>query len=285
MSKSPMGSPPSPTGPSLSMSDLVERTGTAASTIRYYIATGLLPPGRRLAPNRFSYDERHLEYLRLVRLLKGRRKLPLAAIRAILPDLLQLPAGGAFRPEMWDEVVESSKRRTAHLSPGARLLTAGIAAFDRQGYDEVRVDDVCQAAGIAKGSFYRHFHSKEELFFAAARAVAEEASGTFLARAGSGALESEGAIEVLADALDAHLALLLDLVALAAQRRPGHGRVLREVFTRLYRTVSGRIAPMYGPEEAEEVLGRAILAGVRRLVVSPLFDTELFPGESGYSPG
>lgn len=281
MSTSPVVSTSAPAGRSFTMAELVSRTGTAPSTIRYYIATGLVPPGRRIAPNRFLYDERHVESLRLVHLLKERRNLPLEAIRRILPELLELPAGGAFRPEMWDEVVEARQKATAKSSPASRLLEAGMAAFDRHGYAEVRVDDVCQAAGVAKGSFYRHFDSKEELFFAAARAVAGEAVARFTEVASaSGPVSPEAAVEVLADSLDPHLPLLFDLVSLAAQRRPGHGRVLREVFTELHRAVRTRLDTMAAPGAAEEVLERALIAGIRRVVVSPLLDAELFPEEA-----
>ncbi|MGO9196485.1 MAG: MerR family transcriptional regulator [Acidimicrobiales bacterium] len=272
-------------GPTFTMSEVVERTGIAPSTIRYYIATGLVPPGHRVAANRHLYDERHVESLRLVHLLKERRKLPLAAIRKILPELLELPADGAFRPEMWEQLVEARARSSAKTSPAARLLEAGVDAFTRRGYAEVRVDDVCQAAKVAKGSFYRHFASKEELYFAAAREVAEMAGRRFLdagqpATPTSGAvLTPDEALEVLVEALEPNLALILDLMALAAQRRPGHGRVLREIFTHLYRTVRSRLTPA-GAARAEEILERALVTGIRRVVVSPLLERELFPGES-----
>ncbi len=272
-------------GPTFTMSEVVERTGIAPSTIRYYIATGLVPPGHRVAANRHLYDERHVESLRLVHLLKVRRKLPLAAIRKILPELLELPADGAFRPEMWEQLVEARARSSAKTSPAARLLEAGVDAFTRRGYAEVRVDDVCQAAKVAKGSFNRHFASKEELYFAAAREVAEMAGRRFLdagqpATPTSGAvLTPDEALEVLVEALEPNLALILDLMALAAQRRPGHGRVLREIFTHLYRTVRSRLTPA-GAARAEEILERALVTGIRRVVVSPLLERELFPGES-----
>lgn len=264
---------------------MVARTGTAPSTIRYYIATGLIPPGHAVAANRHLYDERHIESLRLVNLLKERRKLPLEAIRKILPDLLELPADGAFRPEMWEQLVEARARSTPGSSPAERLLEAGIEAFTRQGYAEVRVDDVCQAAKIAKGSFYRHFASKEELYFAAAREVGRLVSSRFLDGANEetdGAREPispEGALVALTEAVEPFLALILDLMALAAQRRPGHGRVLREVFTHLYRTVRGRLSPA-SAVRSEEIVERALMVGIRRVVVSPLLDMELFPGQS-----
>jgi len=74
----------------------------------------------------------------------------------------------------------------------------------------------------------------------------------------------------------------LDLVTMTAQRRPGHGRVLRQIFTSLYRTVRTRLSlSSAGAGGAEDVLERALLLGLRRVVVSPLLDAELFPGEAG----
>lgn len=265
-----------------SMAELVAKTGVAPSTIRYYISTGLLAPGRKMAPNHFLYDERHVESLRLIRLLKERRRLPLEAVRRILPELLQLPADGAFRPEMWDLVVETRERSAARSSPGARLLQAGIAAFDRFGYAEVRVDDVCRAAKIAKGSFYRHFTSKEELFFAAARSVAAQAIHRFADAAEDGPVGREAATELLSESLAEHIALLLDLIALAAQHRPGHGRVLREIFRDLHRAIGSRLDPLAPASAAEEVLENALMSGIRQVVGSPLLQAELFPGEAGH---
>lgn len=267
------------------MSELVAATALPPSTIRYYITTGLVPPGHEVAPNRHLYDERHVEALRLVKLLKERRKLPVEAIRNILPDLLELPEDGAFRPEMWEQLVEASSLAASRTAPAARLLHAGVEAFTRRGYAEVRVDDVCQAAKVAKGSFYRHFASKEELYFASAREAAALVERRFLDATSGGpeaGIAPDDAHEALVGALEPNLALLLDLMALAAQRRPGHGRVLREVFTSLYRTVRSRVASTngQGAHRAEEVLERVLVAGIRRVVVSPLLDRELFPGES-----
>ena len=54
-----------------------------------------------------------------------------------------------------------SRRRV----PRDRLLDAAREAFVRRGYADVNVDDICRAARIAKGSFYRHYRSKEAVFF------------------------------------------------------------------------------------------------------------------------
>lgn len=45
------------------------------------------------------------------------------------------------------------------------LLTKGKELFIKFGLSKTSVDDLVQACGIAKGSFYKFFSSKEELFY------------------------------------------------------------------------------------------------------------------------
>jgi TetR/AcrR family transcriptional repressor of nem operon len=48
------------------------------------------------------------------------------------------------------------------------LLQAAIRVIRFKGYTATRVEDVCEAAGLTKGSFFYHFASKDELALAAA---------------------------------------------------------------------------------------------------------------------
>ena len=57
------------------------------------------------------------------------------------------------------------KRPAAHIAASNPPSRPGAARrrgsrLGRFGYAEVRVEDVCVAAGMAKGSFYRWFESK-----------------------------------------------------------------------------------------------------------------------------
>lgn len=45
----------------------------------------------------------------------------------------------------------------------ARLLTAALDLFARQGYDETTVAQIAAVAGVTEMTFYRHFGSKEKL--------------------------------------------------------------------------------------------------------------------------
>jgi TetR/AcrR family transcriptional regulator len=60
---------------------------------------------------------------------------------------------------MTDQSVSERKRNA--------ILDAARAVFSRQGYAGASVDDVATSAGIAKGTLYLYFKSKEELYVAA----------------------------------------------------------------------------------------------------------------------
>jgi AcrR family transcriptional regulator len=223
------------------MSELVSRTGVGAGTVRYYLAEGLLPPPHRLAANRFVYDERHVEVIRLIRLLRSRRRLSLEAIGRLLPELLPdlvgNPEGGVFRPEMWQQLLSPDSAAAAMTTAG-RLVAEGLAAFSSRGYFDVTIDDVCRAAGIAKGSFYRHFSSKEELLFAAVRDASSRLQASLAARAAKAELAESEVPGELETALFPYRVLVFDLASLAGQGREAHGRVLEEFLSSLTAAVT-----------------------------------------------
>jgi len=47
-----------------------------------------------------------------------------------------------------------------------RILQSAIDAFSRYGFDKTRMEDVAEAAKLAKGTLYLYFKSKEYLFYA-----------------------------------------------------------------------------------------------------------------------
>jgi TetR/AcrR family transcriptional repressor of nem operon len=49
-----------------------------------------------------------------------------------------------------------------------KLLNAALYVIRAKGYADARVEDICEAAGVTKGSFFHHFSSKEELAIEAA---------------------------------------------------------------------------------------------------------------------
>lgn len=69
---------------------------------------------------------------------------------------------------------------TRHESK-TRLLKAALHVIRARGYTATRIEDVCEAAGLTKGSFFHHFDSKEELALAAADYWSEITSALFAA--------------------------------------------------------------------------------------------------------
>lgn len=45
-----------------------------------------------------------------------------------------------------------------------RIIEAGIALAKQAGSKEIQVNDICEQAGVSKGTFYKYFKSKDGLF-------------------------------------------------------------------------------------------------------------------------
>jgi TetR/AcrR family transcriptional repressor of nem operon len=60
-----------------------------------------------------------------------------------------------------------------------RLLNAALHVIRAKGYSATRIEDICEAAGLTKGSFFHHFDSKEALALAAADYWNEITGGVF----------------------------------------------------------------------------------------------------------
>ena len=67
----------------------------------------------------------------------------------------------------------------------ANLIEAAFRVFADKGFGQVRIDDVCTAAGYTRGAFYSNFDSLEELFFTLydenARLIAGQVTEAFTA--------------------------------------------------------------------------------------------------------
>jgi AcrR family transcriptional regulator len=93
---------------------------------------------------------------------------------------------GAGRPARtrggWTPTGTAAARRGAHgerttakgLRTRDQLVAAARRVFERAGYAAARVADIAAEAGVAHGSFYTYFGSKQDAFLAVMREVGEQ---------------------------------------------------------------------------------------------------------------
>lgn len=212
----------------LTVAELSARTGIPVSTIHHYRQRGLLPAPIPVGRRRLRYGDQHVRALRLIRRLRERRSLSLDRIAEILPQLMASHQE-AFRPAMWDRLLAA---RASADSTLAAIVDAAITELARRPFDEVTVGDICGAAGIGKGTFYRYFDSKEAAFVAAAEAAADRVAIAVGAAAGA---EEAGA--ALREALSPVLPLILELATRASRGAQPFVAAAPDVFGRIVEAV------------------------------------------------
>jgi AcrR family transcriptional regulator len=90
-----------------------------------------------------------------------------------------------------------------------RILSAALGLFVRHGIRRTSIDDVAREAGIAKGTVYLYFDSKDALFDAVAERICSERVAL-----AEGLLESPASTtEQLVGILDIHVGMMYRLVA------------------------------------------------------------------------
>lgn len=71
----------------MQISELAATTGHSVATVKFYLRDGLLPAGRLTSATRASYDDAHVQRLRLIRALIDVGGLSLAQVRTVLDTL------------------------------------------------------------------------------------------------------------------------------------------------------------------------------------------------------
>src|ERR1700688_2524190 len=74
--------------------------------------------------------------------------------------LTKYPPGGIVISVIENNTMNVTEAR--HESK-TKLLNAALQVIREKGYSATRIEDVCEAAGLTKGSFFHHFKSKEDL--------------------------------------------------------------------------------------------------------------------------
>ncbi len=202
------------------LATLVDRTGVPASTIHHYRRQGLLPEPARDRGNRLLYDERHVRTIRAIRLLREQQAVPLDDIGELLPQVLEAQ-GDALGGEGWTDA--AGERAAVGPAASRRVVDAAIELFQTRGYAEVTVSDIAERAGVAKGSVYRHFRSKEAVFAAAIETMVADVATRFaeavtdLGGAEEAGRDREKVAGVFSELMEPAMPILLELGLRAAQ--------------------------------------------------------------------
>ncbi|MFD4356272.1 TetR/AcrR family transcriptional regulator [Nocardia sp. NPDC058518] len=75
---------------------------------------------------------------------------------------------------MGEQVGKPAPKSTRGVRTRAALITAAREVFEHDGFLDARISDISKTAGVASGSFYTYFDSKEEVFAEVVRQLREE---------------------------------------------------------------------------------------------------------------
>jgi AcrR family transcriptional regulator len=185
-----------------------------------------------------------------------------------------------------------ARRRPPRPEREAAILDAAFAEFAARGFAATRLDDLAARLGIAKGTLYLYFPSKEALFEAAVRRRMAEPLAAIEAEAGAATDGGRGALPAL-----------LGMVAVLQRelRRPGPLEVMRLLVAEAPRFP--QLAAFYHRAVVRRALGalrRVLEAGEARgelragaaldlpqLLVAPLLQAALWRlvfGQAGIPP-
>ena len=152
-----------------------------------------------------------------------------------------------------------------------RILDAAAEEFGQRGFHEAAVSGITQRAGVALGSFYTYFNSKEELY----RALVEhmgEITRRWLAERTAGAADRLTAerkgIEAFIEFVRTHKSLYR-IVMESQFVAPDAYRAYYDVFAEAYQrglqaaSRTGEIAPGHDEERAWALIGMSVFLGLR----------------------
>src|SRR6202521_5237387 len=145
---------------------------------------------------------------------------------------------------------ESGKSRSA--KPNAIMLAA-LELFTHYGYRKTSIDDIAQAAEVAKRTVYLHFENKAAVFLAILEYLGDQV------RQRCAAAESAGgtAVDRLTGLLDAYFGMGFEL-----SRKSEHMPELEETFSKLARARLGDLNTEY-----EDRLARFLRSLQQRLEI------------------
>lgn len=152
-----------------------------------------------------------------------------------------------------------------------KLLDASATEFGEKGFHEASVSSITRRAGVALGTFYTYFDSKDALF----RALVQDMSGNVMSSARSALAEDMNALEIERAALAAFLNFarehkevyrIIDEAEFVdpASYRSHYETIAERIEARLKAGgISGEFRSDLGELEAWAIMGMNVFAGLR----------------------
>ncbi len=126
-------------------------------------------------------------------------------------------------------------RESISAKPNAIVL-AGLQLFTRYGYRKTSIDDIAQAAQVAKRTVYLHFENKAAVFLA----ILEYLAGQVRQRCAAAERAGGTPVDLLAGLLDAYFGMAFELFG-----KSEHLPELQETFSKLARKKIGALNMEY----------------------------------------
>ncbi|KUL30914.1 TetR family transcriptional regulator [Actinoplanes awajinensis subsp. mycoplanecinus] len=161
-----------------------------------------------------------------------------------------------------------------------RLLDAALRVFAAKGWGQVRIEEICDAAGYTRGAFYSNFDSLDELFFALYDERADLIATQVTAALADPDPSFHHAVERAASTLllDRDWLLIKTDFLLHAARHPDVAGRLAEHRARLREAIEQRLAstPLTLPAALPDVpaAARAVIAAYDGVTVQLLLDAD-----------
>lgn len=154
----------------------------------------------------------------------------------------------------------------------SQILAAAALIFARKGFDRATIADIAQAAGLAEGSIYNYFRSKDELLAHIPRQLAQPVLTGLLDR-----LPSPASAEEME-------AFLLQLGTAFVERVRTHRRLFQVFFSALpHLSPAGRntylqLVQIHAVSRLERMLRDGVRAGYLRKDLNPAIVARVLPG-------
>lgn len=100
-----------------------------------------------------------------------------------------------------NQVEAATRTQRRVLQTRARLLRSALKLFCQKGVEATTIEDITEGADLGKGTFYRHFPTKED----AVSAIVQDAVGRLVERIRAKPTAQQSPSDVLADLVRAHV--------------------------------------------------------------------------------